>query len=278
MGVKKISLIITTALTIFLLISLTSCSKIGIEITTTTFPQLTTDGSITTISAAPTTTCVSDKETDVSLSYEKTQMQEIEKVEKKSKVLNYEVAGFEKKLMNDEVYEYVFWENSRFVEFTNEFKVKGIFKESGILLYDSIDTSQSFQITNTDDTDGFFIVERIFPGKDDYSFKDSENIQRVYVMAGKNENVTFNKGVICYKIDEAAGKVDLMKYFIDQAEKIGDQKDMIVNKADNIVYTCERAHFRVVPPTIEYDVKTQKEQRVVVNEQKSDKLIEFGDC
>lgn len=269
-------------LILILILVISGCSGKNTDQLNENDNQLTDDTQKTVITKSATTTipCFNEEEFDVSLSYDRFEVMDVEKTEIRTKTLNYEIKDFEKKITNEGINEYIFFKNNDFVWFTNDMAMAGIYKNSGIIEVKNVDTSQTIPIKNVeDDSEGIYEVERIFPGKKKgYYLKDSRNIIKVRIPAGETVNVTFDQGVLCYKIAEVKGEVNLMQYFIEQTKKINDQKDLIVDRRGDILFTCERAHYRIIPPEISYEVVVEKEDHVILNEQGSDVLIKFNEC
>ena len=69
-----------------------------------------------------------------------------------------------------------------------------------------------------------------------------------------------------------------MQYYIEHSDEVTDKKDIMVDRHGDFVFACERAHFRVIPPEMEYTTEKEEEKKIMVNKQGTDTLTVFGTC
>ncbi len=235
--------------------------------------------SVVTSSTSTTIPCDPQVETEISYSYDVTDIKETTRNKTELVELDYEIFNFEKMVTYKSKEEYIFWANSDFNNIIDDIKIEGIYEKSKILIITSFDTSQTIEIKNKENTEGIFMIERIFPTlRDGYYIENSNNIEKVAIKGKETVNITFDHGVICYQIGESENEAELMKYFIEQAELVADQKDIIVNQFENIIFTCERAHYKIIPPLVETRKEIETEEYVIINNQGKDKKITFNEC
>jgi len=191
-----------------------------------------------TLDVTSTTRCVDNKK--VSYSYDTTKKKTSFKNITQFSKLSYEVIDYEKVVSYKGYTEYIYYPNSNFVDFSNNFRIKGVYEKLGIAEITDVTTSQSVQILNSGSEDGIFSVERIFPGiRDGYFIENSPNVQNILIEADEIVNVTFDYGVLCHIIAEVAGEVEIMPYFINHAKTVS-QKDFVIEHRGKRVYACER--------------------------------------
>jgi hypothetical protein len=158
-----------------------------------------------------------------------------------------------------------------FVAFSNVLRVKGIYQKSGVAEIRSIPLNQTVRVKNTGDQEGIFFIERVFPGvRSGYYLNNSPNIQTVVIGAGEEVNVSFEQGVLCHRIGAGSGEIDLMDYFIEHNKVVRDQKDYIIQQVDENILACERGHYRVFAPLVEFEVEEEFEETAIINEQGTD--------